>query len=151
MSSTAIFVTWEEVPSIDANGIITMYEVRYVPLQTFGGLLVTETVTTSSFLLNISQLEEYVEYNISVRAYTSVGPGPYSDGIINRTLEDSKKQLLCMLSFTYYIHTAVIIITLCHFSTIWVPTEYHCYYYQLQQDQCQLGDTSSHYQQWNHH
>ena len=97
MSSTAIFVTWEEVPSIDANGIITMYEVRYVPLQTFGGLPVTETVTISSFLLTISQLEEYVEYNISVRAYTTVGPGPYSDGIINGTLEDSKKQLLCML------------------------------------------------------
>ena len=68
-----------------------------MPLQTFGGFLVTETVTTSSFLLTISELEEYVEYNISVRAYTSVGPGPYSDGIINRTLEDSKKQLLCML------------------------------------------------------
>ena len=68
-----------------------------MPLQTFGGLLVTETVTTSSFLLTISQLEEYVEYIISVRAYTSVGPGPYSDGIINGTLEDSKKQLLCML------------------------------------------------------
>ena len=104
-----------------------------MPLQKFGGLLLTETVTTSCFLLTISQLEEYVEYNISVRAYTRVGPGPYSDGIINRTLEDSKKQLLCMLSFTY-IHTAVIIMfgTLCHFSTIWVPTEYHCYYYQLQ-------------------
>ena len=39
----------------------------------------------------LTELEEYVEYNISVRAYTSVGPGPYSEEVTERTDEDGKK------------------------------------------------------------
>ncbi len=35
-------------------------------------------------------LEEYVQYNISVRARTSIGPGPYSTPIMERTLEDGR-------------------------------------------------------------
>ena len=103
VSSTAIFVTWEEVPAINKNGIITMYEVQYVPLQIFGGLLVTKSVIISSpfMVVTITQLESLMEYNISVRAYTSVGPGPYSDGIINRTLEDTKKLFLCSCAVIY--------------------------------------------------
>ncbi len=38
----------------------------------------------------LKMLEEYVEYNISVRAYTSVGAGPFSVGIVNQTLEAGK-------------------------------------------------------------
>ena len=92
ISSTAIEVSWEEVPAIDQNGVISIYEVRFVPLETFGDMLVTDTVNTSGPVLNITLtgLEEYVEYNISVRAYTSVGPGPYSDGVVNRTEEDGE-------------------------------------------------------------
>ena len=92
VSSTEIEVSWEEVPAIDENGIIVLYEIQFVPLETFDGALVTETVNTSSPVLtmNLTGLQEYVEYNISVRAYTSVGPGPYSDGVVNRTLEDGK-------------------------------------------------------------
>ena len=61
-----------------------------MPLNTFGGTLVAETVNISSTVLTIelTGLEEYVEYNISVRAYNSVGPGPYSDSVTERTLED---------------------------------------------------------------
>ncbi len=91
VSSTAIMVTWDMVPAIDQNGIITMYDVRYEPLETFGGLLETQTanMTTSMSQLLIN-LEEFVTYNISVRAYTSVGEGPYSVGMTALTLEDSK-------------------------------------------------------------
>ena len=88
--STAIEVSWEKVSAIDENGIIIVYEVQYVPLQTFGGALVTETVNTTLPVLNIilTDLQEYVEYNISVRAYTIVGAGPYSDPVPEITLED---------------------------------------------------------------
>ena len=49
--------------------------------MTFSGVLNGSLLrnTSSTFLL-LSGLEEFVEYNISVRAYTSVGPGPYSAG-----------------------------------------------------------------------
>ena len=88
-SSTEIMVTWEEVPEIDENGIIINYEVRFQPLE-FTETLTTSSVNTSNLTVVISSLQEYVQYNISVRAYTSVGPGPYSDPVTERTLEDRK-------------------------------------------------------------
>ena len=87
VSFTEIEVTWEEVPAINRNGEITMYEVMYDPLQTFD-VLVVDTVNISMLSTVLTDLEEYVEYNISVRAYTSTGPGPYSDPVTVRTLED---------------------------------------------------------------
>ena len=70
-----------------------MYEVQYDPLETFDGQISTETTNTSLMCTNLTGLEEYVEYNISVRAYTSVGPGPYSDPVTERTNSDSKGKL----------------------------------------------------------
>ena len=91
ISSTAIQVTWEEVPAIDRNGIITQYEVEYNQ-STFSGVTMynTTTVDSSTFMVDLTGLEEYVEYSIRVRAYTSVGAGPYSDVMIERTQEDGK-------------------------------------------------------------
>ena len=102
-SSTEIMVTWEEVPAIDENGIIINYEVRFEPLE------FTETLTTSSvnttdtidLTVVLRVLQEYVEYNISVRAYTSVGPGPYSDPVTQRTLEDRKLVHICLILEDY--------------------------------------------------
>ena len=90
LSSTEIQVNWTEVPGRDQNGIITQYEVMYEPLMTFG-VLNTTTVNTTNLSIILISLEEYVDYNISVRAYTSVGPGPFSEGIVRRTLEDGNK------------------------------------------------------------
>ncbi len=89
-SSTTIEVTWDIVPPIDQNGIITMYEVLYQPLETFDGAIMAETmiVLSPDISLTLMSLEEYVIYNISVRAYTSVRPGVYSEGTEERTFED---------------------------------------------------------------
>ena len=85
-------MSWEEVPAISQNGEIIIYEVQYKPLETFNGTISIERVNTSGpvLMMNLTGLEEYVEYNISVRAYTSTGAGPYSDPVTNRTLEDGK-------------------------------------------------------------
>ena len=90
LSSTLIRVAWDEIPPIDRNGIITLYEVLYVPLEIFGGLISAEMVNTTDLSYDLVGLQEYVNYNISVRAYTRVGSGPYSAPITNQTLEDSK-------------------------------------------------------------
>ena len=90
VSSTEILVSWDEVPAIDQNGIIILYEVQYEPLMTFGGQLMTMTMNTSNTSIVLGGLQEYVEYNISVRAYTSVGSGPFSPAVDNRTFEDGK-------------------------------------------------------------
>ena len=89
LSSTAIMVTWEEVPAIEENGIIINYEVEFEPLE-FTNTLMINTTNGTSFLTVITGLQEFVAYNISVRAYTSVGPGPFSVAVTNRTFEEGK-------------------------------------------------------------
>ena len=39
-------------------------------------------------MVELEGLEEYVEYSVRIRGYTSVGPGPFSVAIMNTTLED---------------------------------------------------------------
>ena len=67
---------WEEVPEIDRNGDITTYEVRVDPAQ-FQNIRF-ETVPGSELVLVVDELEEFVEYSFTIRAYTIVGPGPFS-------------------------------------------------------------------------
>ena len=86
------------VPPIDQNGVITMYQVLYhQPQETFEGRIGTETVNVTGLAATLTGLQEYVEYSISVRAYTSVGAGPYSDGVVERTNEDGMKAVLHVL------------------------------------------------------
>ena len=82
-------VTWEEVLPIDQNGIITIYEVQYEPLQ-FMESLSTLVTNTTDMAVNLTNLHEYVEYNISVRAYTSIGFGPFSTEITEKTFENGR-------------------------------------------------------------
>lgn len=88
-SSMSINVSWEEVDPIDQNGIIITYEVCYEPLETFNDAIMKETVNTTDISYELSGLEEFVVYNISVRAYTIEGPGPYSDAVLEMTQPDS--------------------------------------------------------------
>ena len=90
VSSTSIYVIWDIVPPIDQNGIITMYEVMYQPLETFNGNIATNTINLTNMSVLLTDLQEFVNYTISVRAYTSMGAGPYSDEVIVMTFEDSK-------------------------------------------------------------
>ena len=92
VSPSEILVTWDPVPPIDQNGIITMYEVYYQPLETFGGAIgpVVEDVVPPNISVILAQLEEYVFYNISIRAFTEVGPSDYTTALLVRTPEDGK-------------------------------------------------------------
>ena len=90
LSSTSIFVTWDEIPLIDQNGIIITYEVFYEPLETFSGSITESSLNTSNVSAVLMNLEEFVNYSISVRGYTNEGPGNYSTPVIVMTLEDSK-------------------------------------------------------------
>ena len=88
-SSTAVLVTWDPVPEIDRNGIITQYEVEFNQ-STFNEISTSNLTTTNGpqLMVELEGLEEYVEYSVRVRAYTSVGPGPFSVAVMNTTQED---------------------------------------------------------------
>ena len=89
VSSTEISVMWQEVAAIDQNGNITQYEITY------NGEFENQSNLTDgnarSFI--ITGLDEFANYSLSVRAYTSVGPGPYSPFALETTEEDSKLRI----------------------------------------------------------
>jgi len=96
-SSTAILVIWDPVPDINWNGIITQYEVEFNQ-STFNEISTSNLTTTNGpqLLVELEGLEEYVEYTVRVRAFTSVGPGPFSATVVNRTLEDGEWSNVCV-------------------------------------------------------
>lgn len=95
-SPSSVQVVWNEVPAIHRNGIIVQYEVEYN--QSGSSDSQTESVDADIFVLSLSMLEDFATYLIRVRAYTVVGPGPYSPPV-NVTEEEKglKNTKGCML------------------------------------------------------
>ena len=87
-SATSITVMWEEVPPIDQNGVITVYEVRYLFLLPSESSYRRQTFNVTEQMTVLENLEENVEYLFNVRAYTSTGAGNYTSGVLSWTLED---------------------------------------------------------------
>ena len=94
-TSTTVYVTFEMMPLISQNGIIITYEVLLEP-----GIV----VNSSDLFVTIDTLNEDTIYNISVRAFTIIGPGPPSSPIVTvRTLEDSTQRDLFKNKLHIYI------------------------------------------------
>ena len=81
---------WNEVLPIDQNGIINVYEILYEPLVDFDGRISSMHTNTTMLSANLMNLQEFVSYNISVRANTIVGEGPYSTPQTAMTSQDCK-------------------------------------------------------------
>ena len=98
LSPTSLNVSWQPVPAIDRNGIITQYTVDFDPVQTFGGQLMNASmvVDASESYVILEGLQEYVEYNVTVRASTVAGDGEYSPTVQQRTLEDGENTLFML-------------------------------------------------------
>ena len=87
-SSTSILVTWDEVPADQQNGNITGYTITYQS-QTEndnGNVQVKASVRQTE----LTNLKEYVNYNITAFASTAIGDGPPSNPIVVSTDQDSK-------------------------------------------------------------
>ena len=93
ISPTEIEMSWNEVIPIDQNGIIIIYEVYYQPAQVFNGSKTEYAVNTTNTTILLSNLHESVQYNITVHAYTSIGPGLFSSHIL-RTTKEARKFML---------------------------------------------------------
>ena len=83
-SSTSVNVSWNELPKVDQNGIITAYILYY---HVRGSATAKATLQTPSLNAHITGLSIYTEYAISVSASTQAGEGPDSDEIFVRTGE----------------------------------------------------------------
>ena len=79
---------WDEVAPDKQNGIITGYNITYK----------SQTESDDGSVLagpddrrkNLTNLKEYVNYDITVFAFTVKGNGPASSPIVVRTDQDSK-------------------------------------------------------------
>ena len=79
---------WDEVPADQQNGIITVFTITYQS-QTEndnGNVQVNGSVRQRE----LTNLKEYVNYNITVFASTTIGDGPPSNPIVVTTDQDSK-------------------------------------------------------------
>ena len=86
ITPTEVRVSWAQVDPIHQNGIITVYEVDYQPMNDFGVEGVSQVNTTATTIVLID-LHESVQYSITVRAFTSVGAGPFSNPVASVTHE----------------------------------------------------------------
>lgn len=79
---------------MDRRGIITTYEVLFTPLETYGRPVeeLSGMVNGNGMLtgLDATGLQEDTAYSFSIRAYSSAGPGPFSNLVIAKTPEDGK-------------------------------------------------------------
>ena len=103
---------WDEVIPIDQNGVITMYEVMYTPLEVFVEAIGTGlvNVTCPSMSVVLTDLERFTFYNISVRAYTQLGQGNFSSPITERTDKGGKVILTSL--YIYLVNFSLIITNL---------------------------------------
>ena len=84
-SSTGILVTWDEVPADQQNGIITGYTISYQSqTENDNGNV---AVGANARQKNLTNLQEYVNYNITVFASSVKGDGPASDPSSSRSAE----------------------------------------------------------------
>ena len=67
-----------------------MYEVLYEPLETFNETITEQKINTTNHFITLTDLEEFINYSISVRGVTVVGPGNYSVPLLVMTIEDGK-------------------------------------------------------------
>ncbi|XP_031574085.1 contactin-3-like isoform X2 [Actinia tenebrosa] len=81
-NATTYTATWNEVPEHLRNGLVINYEVRWIMIRK--GNLSTPghppftRCKVNGFSYTMHGLSLCAQYSISVRAYTRVGPGPYS-------------------------------------------------------------------------
>ena len=79
---------WDEVPADQQNGIITGYTITYQSqTENDNGIFVAGPDDRQK---NLTNLKEYVIYNITVFASTVKGDGPATAPIVVRTDQDSK-------------------------------------------------------------
>ena len=74
VGTNLINISWN-IPTVP-NGVIIMYAIRYRESISNSPYNMTNTTNTQ---YSIGGLLPYTNYTIGVRAYTSVGPGEWSD------------------------------------------------------------------------
>ncbi|XP_022805719.1 receptor-type tyrosine-protein phosphatase F-like isoform X3 [Stylophora pistillata] len=88
LNSTNINITWLELPREVAYGKVIRYEVRLTVVENCTKIQFAfhSTINTTITYVLVTGLSLCAKYEVSVRGYTAVGPGPYSRPVMVQTL-----------------------------------------------------------------
>ena len=78
LSPKTLGCTWSLPESTLCNGPIIGYQVRYIKSVEKGGTEIAESKKLNETALTLYNLEAGAIYQVSVQAYTKIGPGPYN-------------------------------------------------------------------------
>ena len=77
ISTTHVVLQWGPVPEREQNGVITHYEVVYTQ-NSIDRLPQSGTENVSEMMATVGPLQPFIPYNLTVRAFTSIGDGPFN-------------------------------------------------------------------------
>ena len=86
VNSSTVQLSWSPPPPSDQNGVITVYTISLVNMNTNQG----SEYTTSHTSITISSLNPFTTYHCAIAANTTVGMGPLSNSIPFLTDEDGR-------------------------------------------------------------
>ena len=88
LNSTNINITWLELPREVAYGKVIRYEVRLTVVENCTKIQFAfhSTINKTITYVLVTGLSLCAKYEVSVRGYTAVGPGPYSRPVMVQTL-----------------------------------------------------------------
>ena len=95
-TSTSITASWQLLPADSMNGIIKGYKLFYKKKDSVGSPNIEQINNKTIVSQDLTELEEYTEYECQVLAFTSVGDGPKSTVKSVTTKEDGNKLLFVM-------------------------------------------------------
>ena len=96
-SSIEITVRWQNVVGKDRNGIIMGFRIYYKAVGEFAVDKIEKVAVVNgggTELKVLESLEKFIDYNITVLAFTSKGDGPNSSVITVRTDQDGKFNMI---------------------------------------------------------
>ncbi len=98
-TSTSITASWQLPPENSRHGIITGFKLFYQKKGSAGPPTTLNINNGASRSENVTNLDKYTEYEFQMLAFTSVGDGPKSSAVVERTKEDGKmSQIIILIS-----------------------------------------------------
>ena len=93
LNETTFNISWAFLPREKSYGKVILYEVKQdlKGLRSRRSTAYSKVVNSKETFVVLYELQMCAQYHVSVRAYTSAGPGPYSP---NMLLETSSKYTL---------------------------------------------------------
>ena len=87
--SRMIYISWNPPSAMDRNGNIT----GYIVSESSNNSVELNQFFTKSENFNLTSLQAFITYTLSVAAQTAVGTGPFSKAMNVTTLEDGKSAI----------------------------------------------------------